>query len=152
MGKDLVGVVAFGSRARGDACAQSDLDLLVVLDERVPITRELYRRWDRETLGQSPARRGANAPGPEGGPGPASPTGTVHADVHFACLPPPGEERPGIWADLACEGVVLEDRDGRLEACLEAYRRAIRAGRLERRESHGHPYWVPGPGKEVSSP
>jgi predicted nucleotidyltransferase len=43
---DLVGVVAYGSFARGELAAGSDVDLLVVLAGRVPITRALYRAWE----------------------------------------------------------------------------------------------------------
>ena len=46
LGADLLGVVAYGSFARGELAAGSDVDLLVVLSEGVKITRSLYRQWD----------------------------------------------------------------------------------------------------------
>src|SRR5262245_25913008 len=40
----LVGVVLFGSAARGELTTSSDIDLLIVVDGE--ISRSLYRRWD----------------------------------------------------------------------------------------------------------
>lgn len=39
----LVSIVVFGSRARGDADPDSDMDVLVVLDEASPATRKVVR-------------------------------------------------------------------------------------------------------------
>ena len=43
---ELVGIVLFGSTARGDNTEASDIDLLLVLSPGVVLSRELYRRWD----------------------------------------------------------------------------------------------------------
>jgi hypothetical protein len=42
-GDAFLGLLLYGSRARGDAYESSDTDLLLVVDSSVPITRELYR-------------------------------------------------------------------------------------------------------------
>jgi UTP:GlnB (protein PII) uridylyltransferase len=55
-GEDLLAVAAFGSWSRGDLRSASDVDLLVVLDERIELTRDLYRRWDAEPLSGGRAR------------------------------------------------------------------------------------------------
>jgi predicted nucleotidyltransferase len=49
-GDDLIAVVAYGSWARGEAVASSDVDVLVVVESSAPITRALYRRWDARPL------------------------------------------------------------------------------------------------------
>jgi predicted nucleotidyltransferase len=42
----LVGIVLFGSVARGEEFPESDLDVLLVMDEACPIQRGLYRVWE----------------------------------------------------------------------------------------------------------
>lgn len=118
-GRDLIGVVEYGSQARGEATVTSDVDLLLVLDRRVPITRELYRQWD------------------------ASPrtAGTRTADAHFTYLP----NEPttgGIWAEAAVDGRVLFERDRLVTSALRSIRSDIADGRLRRRSVHGQTYWT----------
>jgi predicted nucleotidyltransferase len=119
-GDALVGVVAFGSWVRGEAGATSDVDLLVVVDGRVPLTRELYRRWDEV---------------------PVSWDGR-EAEPHFVHLPDPGMVTGGVWAEAAIDGVVLFERRLSLSQQLAAVRRHILSGRLVRRRVHGQPYWA----------
>jgi predicted nucleotidyltransferase len=119
--RDLLAVAAFGSWARGELAASSDVDLLVVLESRVELTRDLYRRWDAE-----PPLRWAGRP----------------VDVHFAHLPAPDAAGAGVWGEVAVDGVVLFERDLRLSARLAAIRRDIAAGRITRHMVHGQPYWT----------
>jgi predicted nucleotidyltransferase len=119
-GERLLGVVAYGSWARGEAGADSDVDLLVVLDGGVSLTRALYREWDAAPL------RWQDRP----------------VEAHFAHLPPPHETKPGLWAEVALDGVVLFERDLAVSARLAAIRRDIAAGRIVRRVAHGQPYWA----------
>ena len=53
-GKQLIGVVAYGSWARDELTEKSDVDLLVVLSPDLAITRELYRAWDTAPLHWGP--------------------------------------------------------------------------------------------------
>jgi predicted nucleotidyltransferase len=119
-GADLVGVVAFGSWARGELAASSDVDLLIAVEARVELTRDLYRRWDATALQW----------------------GGRPVDAHFVHLPSPGAPASGMWAEVAIDGVVLFDRGLRLSAHLVRVRRDIAAGRLVRRMAHGQPYWT----------
>lgn len=118
------GIILFGSAARGDLRHHSDIDLLIVLDGKLPITRELYRRWDQgidQTMRELLMRE---------------------VNPHFVHLPTGPAGAGGIWLENALEGQVIFDRDGDIERCLRNLRNYIVKGGAERLSIHGHPYWV----------
>lgn len=119
-GAALVGVVVYGSWARGDVADSSDVDLLVVLEPALPITRELYRLWDEQPLTWD--GRGV--------------------DVHLVHLPEAGAEISGTWAEAATDGIVLFERGLDLSRRLSGIRRRIATGEIVRHVAHGQPYWV----------
>lgn len=119
-GQSLVGVAAFGSWARQELTADSDVDLLIVLDGGVPLTRDLYRAWDESPL-EWEGRR---------------------VEEHFAHLPQPDARVGGLWAEVAVDGVVLFERGLELSRLLVSIRREIAGGRIVRRLVHGQPYWT----------
>lgn len=118
---DLVGLVLFGSRARGRMRAHSDVDLLLVLSPDEHLDRGLYERWDA-ALGNLDDRL---AP-------------------HFARLPLDPLEVGGLWREVAHEGVVLWERDGAVSRAMQAIREHVRRAGDRRELLHGHPYWVRG--------
>ncbi len=114
------GLLVFGSWARNELSDDSDVDLLVVLDRGQVLERSLYRRWDEAPVlweGRS-------------------------VEPHFVHLPGEGDRVTGLWAEAALDGVVLFDPDFAMSRHLVHVRKQILAGRLVRREIHGHPYWV----------
>jgi Nucleotidyltransferase domain/HicB family len=118
-GQSLAGVVVYGSWIRGTAGPGSDVDVLVVLDADLPLTRALYRDWDTTPVTW------------EGRP----------VDPHFVQLPASGHTS-GVWGEAALDGVVLFETGLRVSAVLAQTRHDIVEGRLVRREIHGQPYWV----------
>lgn len=120
MGANILGVVAFGSWARGEMTEGSDIDLLIVVKTEVEIDRMLYRRWDR-----SPLEWAGHS-----------------IEPHFVHLPVDGARITGLWAEVALDGIVLFDGDLALSRRLGEIRRRIASGELIRRWSGGHPYWV----------
>ncbi|MDD9979751.1 MAG: toxin-antitoxin system HicB family antitoxin [Gammaproteobacteria bacterium] len=120
MGEALVGIAVFGSWARGEPADTSDVDVLIVIDGDVPITRHLYRRWDEAPVAW------------DGRP----------VDPHFVHLPPQRRTPSGLWAEVAIDGIVLHDPRHRLFPQLAAVRRALAEGRLRRRTVHGVGYWT----------
>ena len=112
--------MAFGSWARGELADSSDLDVLIVVDRDVAITRDLYRRWDEEVV-----RCNGRAVDPH--------------FVHLAASPPASS---GLWAEVAIDGLVLFECDLRLSSALAAMRRSLVDGRLQRRVVHGQGYWT----------
>jgi uncharacterized protein len=119
-GSDLVGILLFGSWARGEATATSDIDALVVLEASRPITRALYREWDR-----IPLRHDGRA-----------------IEVHLLAMPTPDGDPGTVWLEAALDGIVVLDRDGRVARHLGRVRRDIAAGGRVRRRVHGQPYWT----------
>lgn len=123
LGSRLVGVAVFGSWARDEMTAQSDVDLLIVAGPGVPITRDLYRTWDQTEL-----------------------TWDGHAiEPHFVRLPGAESEVSGLWAEVAVDGIVLFDRGLQLSRRLAEVRRRIVHGGMVRRTVHGQSYWVSEP-------
>ena len=120
LGADLLGVVAYGSFARGELAAGSDVDLLIVLSEGVKITRSLYRQWD----GVVPAWEGREI------------------DLHFVHLPDRDNPVSGTWAEAGVCGIVLYDHDLLVSRRLIDIRSRIAGGELTRRMAQGQPYWI----------
>ena len=120
LGADLLGVVAYGSFARGELAAGSDVDLLVVLSEGVKITRSLYRQWD----GVVPLWEGREI------------------DLHFVHLPDGDDPVSGTWAEAGVCGIVLYDHDLLVSRRLIDIRSRIAGGELTRRMAQGQPYWI----------
>lgn len=116
----LCAVVLYGSWVRGRAMRASDVDALIVVEDRVPVNRELYRAWDAAPPVTWKGRR---------------------LDPHFVHLPTE-VGASGLWAEVALDGIVLVDRRWNVSAYLGRVRRAIAAGRLARHLVHGQPYWV----------
>lgn len=121
VGDSLLGVVAFGSWARGEPGGQSDLDIMVVADAEVRIARDLYRQWDDrprlEWDGHS-------------------------VEPHFVHLAAEDAAPSGLWAEVAMDGIVLFERRLTVSLRIARLRRQILAGRISRRVVHGNPYWV----------
>jgi predicted nucleotidyltransferase len=120
VGGALVGVVAFGSWAREEQVAGSDVDVLLIVSEEVAIRRELYRVWDAKPVFW----------------------GSYPVEPHFVHIPAAGARISGLWAEVAVDGVVLFERGLEVSRFLAALRRRIADGGLVRRRIHGQPYWV----------
>jgi hypothetical protein len=120
LGARLRGVLVFGSWARGEAVAGSDVDVLIVVDDAVALTRRLYHEWDETSLDW------------EGHP----------VEAHIVHLPGPGVRLSGLWAEAAVDGMVLYDPGLDVSRRLVEIRDRIASGEMARRRVHGQRYWV----------
>ncbi len=118
-GEHLEGVLVLGSWARGEAAATSDIDVLIVIDSTMALTRDLYRAWDVEPLTYE---------------------GRL-IDAHFAHPSTAGASPTAVWCEAAIDGIIWHDRDGAIAIRLGEVRRAIAEGRVVRAFVHGQPYW-----------
>lgn len=119
-GGALIGVIAFGSWARSELHDASDIDLLVVIDRSLELSRALYRRWDDEPVVFHGRR----------------------VEPHFVTMPEADRPPVGLWAEAAIDGIVLFARDLTVAARLAAIRRDFLDGRVVRKTAHGQPCWV----------
>jgi len=130
LGGDLVGVVLFGSRARGEGCEDSDWDFLVVARNLPGRTLERAFRLKRmlPPLHRGEASLLARTP-----------------EEFTAGL-------PDLYLDIALDGVILHDTDGYMAERLGFLRALIRRKGL-RREKEGRDLiwrWEQPPGPDWS--
>jgi predicted nucleotidyltransferase len=118
LGDKVEGVVLFGSFARGRLTASSDIDLLVVLNKRVILDRDIYSYWK-----------------------PGKFEGREVAPL-FVQIPGEAERISGLWFEVALDGILLFDRNLQLSRFLSLARDLIADGQVKRMVTHGHPYWV----------
>lgn len=133
-GADFLGLILFGSAARDELRPDSDIDLLIVLSDQLPLTRSLYSRWE-EQIAPHVARTFAREVSP-----------------HFAHLPHSAEAAGSIWLECALEGKLLHDPSGEVSAKTKAVRELIARGAVTRATSHGHPYWIRTENEKESDP
>jgi len=120
VGENFVGLAAFGSWTREELHDQSDIDLLVVVEDKVRLSRELYLAWDEAPIWWNGHR----------------------VEPHFVHLPDLEGITLGLWAEAAVDAIILFTRDLTLPSRLARVRNDIAAGRIVRRVVHGQPYWT----------
>jgi predicted nucleotidyltransferase len=119
LGDDLVAVVLFGSRARGEADEASDWDLLVIarrlpertLERHIHMKRTLPVAWRGRT---------------------AILAKTVDEFESYL---------PSLYLDIALDGVILNDPDGYMAERLNRLKRLLREQRLRRVQVQGDLIW-----------
>lgn len=120
-GRNLLGIFIFGSQVTGEATASSDIDLLVVLDRKVPLDRSLYRWWDQSLM--------------------AKPRGYV-INPQFVRLPQVPEGVGGLWLEVALAHERVWEKGRQVSAFLGKLRQRIAQDKVRRHLYQGQPYWV----------
>ena len=119
--ENLLGILLHGSWVRNEFSTESDIDVLVVASDDVPITRELYSKWD-DSFDDIKF--------------------DLPIEVQFIHLPVLKSRISSLWAEVAMESIILAESEFCLSRHLNEIRRSIREGKLKRKLSHGQPYWV----------
>ncbi|CAN5787262.1 hypothetical protein BH23GEM9_BH23GEM9_36350 [soil metagenome] len=119
-GSALLGVAVFGSFARGEAGPGSDVDVLLVVNGEVEVTRALYAPWDEVDRVIDGHR----------------------VEPHFVQARTPSEPISGFWAEVALDAAVIHDPDLALARDLGRIRRAILGGTMVRRSAGGRSWWT----------
>jgi len=122
----ILGVVLFGSVAREQQTASSDLDLLIVVGQTVNLDRDLYNNWSNTKTND----------------------GRTISPV-YSHLVDPLRISGNLWYEIALDGIVLYDPESKVQKVLAAIRRQIANRIVERKTVHGHPYWVGPSNQEI---
>ena len=117
VGDDLIGLVLFGSSARGEATANSDIDLLVVTAPTIPLRRRLYAAWD-------------------------SNSSDLTVNPHFVHVPDNVLSAGSLWYEVAIDGIILLEQRRQITDFLRKIRTAIADRTIERKDAYGHAYWI----------
>ena len=115
LGENLHGIILFGSFARGTQNDNSDIDILIVIKNSLPLTRDLYRNFSFKN---------------------------ERISIHFAHLPMNGAEAGSLWLECAIDGKILLDSEASIQNKLREIRNYILSGKAIRKETHGQGYWV----------
>ena len=123
---NLIGIILFGSIAKGLESDSSDCDLLFVLSHETKITRSLYSKWDDEVGDQI---NHLTSKGKEISP-------------HFVNLPNDLNDVHSLWLEVAISGIVLWKNGSEIETLLQKIKQAVASGQFQRKSTHGQPYWI----------
>ena len=116
----ICGVVLFGSQVTGEAFDTSDVDLLVVLESSQKLNRDLYTQWDAQIDdNKKPV-----------------------INPHFVLLPSDVSSCGSLWLEVSQKHKVLWEKNGKVSQVLEKISDMIFEGKVERKLTHGQPYWV----------
>jgi predicted nucleotidyltransferase len=124
--KDIKAIILFGSVAKGIENESSDCDILLVMSDKIKISRSLYTIWDNEI---------ENKITPEMSMG-------KEISPHFVSLPKEVSDAHSLWLEVAISGILLWRKDLEIEFFLQNIRSNIANGNLKRKLTYGQPYWI----------
>ena len=117
---NIEAILLFGSTVRGDARTNSDIDLLLVLNDHLKVNRSLYKTWDENIAIEL----------------------DKNYSPQFVSIPNLNTSVSGLWLEVALECEILYDKNGLIRKYLYQVKDKIAQGEYVRKLSHGHPYWT----------
>ncbi len=120
--ENIEGLILYCSAVRGELFHDSDIDILVVLNNQEKISRKTYQRVEPQMI-QIENR-------------------WHEIEINFVHLPLDEKFDFGLWAEIATEGIVIWENGIGLSGFLAKIRRNISAGVFLRKEVQGQPYWI----------
>lgn len=118
-------ILLFGSCARNQETADSDIDFLFIMPKDQPIKRELYRKFDEFFFEIN-----------------------KKFSPHFVHLPEFEEISKGslssLWPEVALDGITLyqSQKTEAVQKFLQKIKEMISLGKIKKRMNHGLPYWT----------
>lgn len=116
---DLIGIVLFGSALKKETFATSDIDLLIVMDSKFNLSRQVYQKWDAKIDDQK----------------------NPIINPHFVNLPHE-KHISSLWLEVAKNHKIIWQKNKKLNLTLKEIQDSIFSGKVKTQKSHGHPYWV----------
>lgn len=115
----LLGLLVFGSHVNQQDFHSSDIDLLVLLDSKIKLSRTLYQIWDDSCDDN------------------LKPVMNPHF-VH----PPQNQPYGSLWLEAVKKHRVLFDKKSMLQNILDQIHSYVMMGQVSQKISHGQPYWI----------
>lgn len=119
-GEKLLGLIAFGSRIKGEATEASDVDFLIVLSRDIAVSRELYSWWDDNVHLNS----------------------NLTVNPHFVAYPDDVYQASGLWFEIAQAHRIIFQQARKMDDLMAELMTLISKGIIRRHWSNGHPYWI----------
>lgn len=116
----VLGVVLFGSVAKGEENDESDIDLLIVLNQQVKLERSLYRLWDDDVDDQK----------------------TPELSPHFVHAPREGVRPGSLWLEVAMKNQILWQKGKSIDRVLDEVTDWIARDDVQLKSYQGQPSWV----------
>lgn len=121
----FVGLILFGSSTTCDTFDNSDIDILIVFDKSLSISRKLYTFWEEEVANELKELLTQKESSP-----------------HFSHIPESVESASSLWLEISINGIILWERNNQLRRFLTNLRLYISSGAIVRKLTHSQPYWI----------
>ena len=116
--RHILGIIIYGSWARGESVESSDIDVLLVLEPSIRIERSLYSSiGNQDNIDE-------------------------RVSLMFTSLPEGKKDFGSLWFEVSLDGILIFDKNKVVASKLAEVRQCITSGSVIRKVSHGQGYWI----------